>query len=122
MLHQRTFPGLEVITYEGPLGVGSDEWAANMSRDPQVVLASDPSAMPLWCCQEHSHATYNVTSLLFLQSMAQLFADHKAMAEFLCKDNATVQQLNITGIFHISTYRLALMTVHASAPCINFGR
>ena len=54
--------------------------------------------------------------------MAQLFADHKAMAEFLCKDSATVQQLKNTGIFSVCTYQLALMTVHASAPCINFGR
>lgn len=59
--------------------------------------------MTLWCCREHSRATYSVTSLLFLQSMAQLFADHKAMAEFLCKDSATVQQLKDTGIFSVCT-------------------
>lgn len=37
VLQQRTFPGLRVITFRGPPGVGSDDWAASMSRDPQVV-------------------------------------------------------------------------------------
>lgn len=62
VLQQRAFPGLHVITFRGPPGIGSEDWAASMSRDPQV-------------------------------SAAQLFADHRAMAEVLHKDNATIQQL-----------------------------
>ena len=39
VLQSRAFPGMQVTLFAGPPGVGSDEWAANMSRDPQVVLS-----------------------------------------------------------------------------------
>ena len=39
VLKTRGFPGLEVVTFAGPPGVGSDAWAAEMSRDPQEVMS-----------------------------------------------------------------------------------
>ena len=31
------FPGLGILTFEGPIGVGTEEWASGLSRDPQKV-------------------------------------------------------------------------------------
>ena len=39
VLKTRAFPGLEVMTFAGPPGVGSNGWAAEMSRDPQEVTS-----------------------------------------------------------------------------------
>ena len=36
-IQKRAFPELEVITFKGPPGAGSDDWAASMSKDPQEV-------------------------------------------------------------------------------------
>ncbi len=36
-LDARTFPGLHVITFDGPPGIGTEAWASNFSRDPQKV-------------------------------------------------------------------------------------
>ena len=40
VLQSRAFPGLQVITFKGPPGAGSDEWAASMSKDPQEASPS----------------------------------------------------------------------------------
>jgi len=95
VLQKRAFPGMNVITFRGPPGVGSDDWAASMSRDPQVVWPKSHT-LPLLSSSYHAVKQF-IASSLPLQSMAQLFADHKAMAEVLHKDNATIQQLKYAG-------------------------
>ena len=36
-LSKRSFPGLDVVTSEGPVHVGTEVWASSLSRDPQEV-------------------------------------------------------------------------------------
>lgn len=61
-----------------------------------------------------------------LQSMAQLYADHKAMAEVLHNDNATIQQLKDAGIHHFTyicltcNHTLLLLQRSTFAPCTTF--
>lgn len=68
-----------------------------------------------------SQALYN--QLMPLQSMAQLYADHKAMAEVLHNDNATIQQLKDAGIHHFTyicltcNHTLLLLQRSTFAPC-----
>lgn len=39
VLDTRSFPGLQIVTFAGPAGVGCDAWAAAMSRSPQEVCS-----------------------------------------------------------------------------------
>lgn len=34
---KHAFPGLKMVTFSGPAGVGTEEWASSLSRDPQTV-------------------------------------------------------------------------------------
>lgn len=36
-LNKRSFPGLQLVSFDGPQGVGTEEWASGLSRDPQEV-------------------------------------------------------------------------------------
>jgi len=36
-LDARAFPGLKIITFRGPPGIGTEEWASGFTRDPQKV-------------------------------------------------------------------------------------
>jgi len=36
-LSKRSVPGLDVVTFEGPVHVGTEVWASSLSRDPQEV-------------------------------------------------------------------------------------
>ncbi|KAL0043684.1 hypothetical protein WJX82_007403 [Trebouxia sp. C0006] len=38
-LKNRSFPGFQVVTFDGPQGVGTEDWASSLSRDPQECAA-----------------------------------------------------------------------------------
>ena len=39
-VNKRSFPGLQLVSFDGPQGVGTEEWASGLSRDPQEVQHS----------------------------------------------------------------------------------
>lgn len=60
-LKKRSFPGLDVVTFEGPVHVGTEAWASSLSRDSQEVPRISRTLL------------FAATSNIYLQAYFRLF-------------------------------------------------
>jgi hypothetical protein len=99
-LRKKSFPGLDVVTFEGPVHVGTEAWASSLSRDPQEVPRRTPTCA----------ATLSITSRLTwgcstLQSAAQLFKSQALAAGHLFADKQALGRMSDTGLLSACALR-----------------
>lgn len=99
----RKVPGMQALTFRGNEGVGTSEWAANLSRDPfkvrrQVFPGVWPAVHnPSGLAASTEHA-WHTQSCFRAQSITEFMVEQSDVARSLCLNSTALHLLKQQGL------------------------